>query len=122
MAKSSKSSRDGQGAKVDKVDVFLAALTPESEFFGLIGEGYPTSLFKVYVRAKRTSSRWWKFGVNAAPVKRDPIKYQAKMQVSARAPAVWAPLAHLPHYQHPPQKAAIAKLLARVADLQQPQA
>lgn len=108
-----------QNAKVDR---FLASLTHESEFFGLIGEGYPNSLYKVYVRSTRSSARWWKFEVEARPVKRNPIKHQANVSVSARGTAIWAPLPHLVHFQYHPDKGSIAKLLARATELREQKA
>jgi hypothetical protein len=109
-----KSYQERQGAKVDR---FMASLTDESEFFGLLGRGYPGSFYKVYVRQTRDAKRWWVFEVGAAPSSLDPIKYQARLKVSGRAAAVWAPLPFLADYTHDPAKASIAKLLGRANEL-----
>jgi hypothetical protein len=111
-----KSYQERQAAKVDR---FVASLTNESEFFGLLGKGYPGSFYKVYVRETRDTKRWWVFEVGAAPSSLDPIKYQARLRVSGRAAAVWAPVPFLADYTHDPAKGSIGKLLARAGELRQ---
>jgi hypothetical protein len=111
-----KSYQERQAAKVDK---FVASLTSESEFFGLLGEGYPGSLYKVYARETKDSKRWWVFEIGAGPASLDPIKNQAHLKVKGRAAAVWAPLPFLANYTHHPVRNSIPKLLARAAELRQ---
>ena len=64
-------------------DRFVASLTKESEFFGLLGKGYPGSFYKVYARAAKDSP-WWKFEVQAGPSTVDPMAYQTKLDVAGR--------------------------------------
>jgi hypothetical protein len=106
-----------QERQADRIDRFVATLTRESEFFGLLGKGYPGSFYKVYVRPLKTSRQWWRFEVGAGASSVDPIKEQARIDVAARAAAVWAPLPFLVDYTHDPNKASIAKLLARAKEL-----
>ena len=103
----------------DKLARFLATLTEESEFFGLFGDGYPTSFYKVYVRPARTSRQWWKFESGAGPwyTNKDPMKYQASLKVSGRATAVWAPLTRIVDYAFSPEKPAIGRLFERANEL-----
>jgi hypothetical protein len=103
--------------KTNKIDRFLASLTNESGVFGLLGDGHGLSFYKMYVRTSRTSKAWWKFETGAAPTTLNPMKYQAEVKVSARAPAVWAPLVKVGAYGHHPDRPAIGKLLARAKEL-----
>jgi hypothetical protein len=110
----SKSYRERQAAKVDK---FVASLTKDSEFFGLLGRGYLGSFYKVYARLTKDSRKWWRFEVGARPSRINPIKYQGDLPVAGRAAAVWAPLPFLADYVHHPERRAIAKLRARAVEL-----
>ena len=112
-----KSFRERQAVKVDK---FAASLTNESEFFGLLGNGYPHSFYKVYVRKTKDSKCWWIFQWDAHPTRINPIKHQANLKVEGRVATVWAPLRYLAiDFTHDPERKAIAKLFARAAELLQ---
>lgn len=100
-----------------KLEKFLASLSEESEFFGVLGTGYPNSFYKVYVRSKKTSKNWWKFEVGAGKTSLNPIKYQASLNVSSRAATVWAPIAYLPEYTYAPWKDSIGKLIERAKEI-----
>jgi len=96
----------------EETEQFLSSLGKWSECFGLIGRGYPNSLYKVYVRATQTSP-WWCFDLGAAPATVDPIEYQANLPVERRAAAAWVPLHYLVNFTHHPDKFPLAKLMAR---------
>jgi hypothetical protein len=100
-----------------KVERFVASLTVESEFFGLLGTGYRDSFYKIYVRATKDTFRWWRFEVEAGPSRIDPLKNQSDLKVAGRAAAIWAPLPFLCDYEHDPAKRSMARLWSRVADL-----
>jgi hypothetical protein len=103
-----------QAAKLDR---YLASLSEESEFFGLLGTGYPGSFYKVYVRPTIKGREWWRFESSAGPSTTDPIKHQAKLPVTDRAAAVWCPLPFLADYTHDPAKQSIGLLIARAKEL-----
>lgn len=60
IRKSATQVRDAKFARL------LASLTAESEFIGITGLGYPTSFYRVFVRAKSRST-WWKLEVETTP-------------------------------------------------------
>lgn len=72
----------------------------------LFGAGYPTSVYKVYVRAS-PRAQWWKFDHDISQDVRDPMKYYAGLTVKARNAALWAPIAGLNDYEHDPKKPAV---------------
>ncbi len=100
-----------------KVERYLASLSNESEFFGLLGAGYPDSFYKVYVRSTKTAPKWWKFEDRAAPHHTDPQKYQANLKVSGRAVTVWGPLPEIVSFKWKPHNRAIGLLFARATEL-----
>ena len=83
-----------------RLRAYLAALTVDAEFFGLLGRGYPTSFYKLYVRAAGDAT-WWRFEMGGEPyrspvgVDRSPLIMQSKIPVAGRAATVWAPLPRL---------------------------
>jgi hypothetical protein len=91
-------------------------LTGDAEILGFFGDGYPTSIYRAYVRA-RPESRWWRFDHGAGPSDVDPVKAQAELPVQARVSVVWTSLSRLADYQHHPDKAAVVLLMARAAEL-----
>jgi hypothetical protein len=103
--------------EVVNVDRFVASLTADSEFFGLLGKGYPDSFYKVYVRPTKEARQWWCFEVEAGPSEIDPIVHQGDLDVAGRAAAVWAPLPFLGNYKHDPAKRSMARLWTRANEL-----
>ncbi|HVY61523.1 MAG TPA: hypothetical protein VHF22_07710 [Planctomycetota bacterium] len=99
-----------------KIEKYLAELTADAEAFALFGAGYPTSVYKVYVRAS-PKAKWWKFDHSVSPNVPDPMKYQARVKMKARAAALWSPIALLNEYQHHPDKPAVVRLMATVKNL-----
>ena len=71
-----------------EVERFVASLTAESEFFGLLGSGHPDSFYKVYVRRTKDSRRGWCFEVDAAVV--DPCE-RTGLDRTSRHPRATAP-------------------------------
>jgi hypothetical protein len=102
--------RTAQARRSAKVERFVASLTAESEFFGLLGTGYRDSFYKIYVRATKDAPRWWRFEVEAGPTRIDPIRYQGDLKVAGRAAAIWAPLPLLRDYKHDQAKRSMALL------------
>ncbi len=100
-----------------KVERYLASLTSESEFFGLLGAGYADSFYKVYVRPTKAATKWWKFEAGAGLYHTDPIKYQANLKVSGRAVTVWGPLPEIVSFKWKPDNNAIGLLVARAKEL-----
>jgi hypothetical protein len=96
-----------------RADRFVASLTDESEFFGLIGAGCPDSFYRIYVRLTKESRTWWRFEVGAGPSSINPIKRQGNMNVADRAVAMWGPIPFLADYTYDPEKLSIAKFNSR---------
>lgn len=107
---------DPQSRKEAKTAEYLANLSTDAEAFALFGAGYPTSVYRVYVRAS-PKAKWWKFDQSVSPDVADPMKRHAQLRVKARAVALWTPLARLNDYLHHPDKAAVARLMNRVRTL-----
>jgi len=99
-----------------KRDRFLASLTHESEFFGLIGIGYPNSFYKVYVRA-RERSPWRKFEGTMLPSRINLGKEQARIRANGAVEAVHGPFKDLVKFTFMPERVAIKKLFDRAEEL-----
>lgn len=89
-------------AKTMTYDQFLATLGTRSEMFGLLGIGFPTSFYRVFVRTGLPDSDWWNIGSGpAAPARFDPVKKHVERMAQGNAVAVvWCPLQHLVEYDH----------------------
>jgi hypothetical protein len=92
----------------------FSKLTNETELFGLFGAGYPTSLYKAFVRLT-PNGQWYKVESDVGEAE-DPIAYQATLPMSVRQGCLWAPLRLLNNYGVA-DKPALAALKERVASL-----
>jgi len=100
----------------EKTQKYVEALTEKAEFFGLVGIGYPGSLYKVYVRPSRASKTWWVFEREGQESSRDPIEYQGRLE-SQDITTVWGPLADIADFKHHPEREGIAMLFERASKL-----
>lgn len=81
-------------------EMFLSLLDERSEFFGLLGRGFPHSFYKVYARLEH-AKRWWLVDRKwAALVPYDPIINRQRTPISMHTGAVWAPLGDLLQFEH----------------------
>jgi len=101
-----------------KFEKFLSSLNAESEILGLLGEGFPHSFYRVYVRSA-PGKPWWKVAFVAKPVKYDPLRRQGKLPVKHRTGAVWGPLLYVLIFDYQPCEGqnALALLHQRAHDL-----
>lgn len=100
----------------EKLSKFLSSLTTNAEVFALFGAGYPTSVYRVYVRI-RPGTKWWTFDTRAQPCDVDPMKAQAKLPTTSRAAALWAPILRLVDYEYHPNKPALKQLFDAASEL-----
>ena len=100
-----------------KLARFLGSLSTESEFFGILGREHPNSFYKVYVRPTQRSRTWWKFETRAGPTDRDPVKFQAKLDVRKQAVAIWGPLKELGQFTFWNERPVIGRLFERAREL-----
>jgi hypothetical protein len=102
----------------EQADKFIAKLTGDEEFFGLIGTGHPNSFYTVYVRTD-PKGKWWKFEVEAAVGTVDPVANQKKLhrKEQSTAVAVWGHVRQLVDFKCDEKRPALVKLLAHAKKL-----
>jgi hypothetical protein len=91
---------------------YLATLNvDEADMLGILGRGYPTSFYRVYVR--RPGDRWIRVEHEARPYRTDPVLEHARMMPRDRTCVVWGRLAYLGLYSVASWKPSLVSLHAR---------
>jgi hypothetical protein len=100
-----------------KLDKWLATLTVDSEFFGLLGLSEKDSFYKIYARRNHSSKKWWIFEANSRISHIDPVKYQTKLSKENNKGQVFGKLANLLKYKIHPGKKGLEMIFSRAKQL-----
>jgi hypothetical protein len=100
-----------------KLAKWLATLTVDSEFFGLLGLSDKDSFYKIYARQKHSSKKWWIFETNCRISHIDPVKYQTKLSKDKNKNEVFGKLRHLLKYKIHPDKKGLEMIFSRAKEL-----
>jgi len=100
-----------------KLEKWLATLTADSEFFGLLGLSHKDSFYKIYARQKHSSKLWWIFDADSGISHIDPLKYQTKLSKEQNKGQVSGKLANLLKYKIHPGKKGLEMIFSRAKQL-----
>ena len=100
-----------------KLDKWLATLTVDSEFFGLLGLSHKDSFYKVYARQNHSSKKWWMFDAKGRVSHNDPTRYQTKLSQEKNKNQVFGKLSNLLKYKIHPGKKGLDMIFSRARQL-----
>lgn len=95
-----------------KFQKFLAAITKESELFGLLGREYPHSFYRIFIRTDPTA-KWWRIEAGSAQEAKDPFDYQHSLPVKSRTGVVWGSVQYglvFDHIEGEPMRRLVARI------------